>query len=253
MLPVNGKLDFFFYSTHEAGTYVDFHKHSCYELVYYVSGTGTMNLNGRTLAYAPGTMTLTRPEYMHDERHDEETEVIYFGFLYDDFPVLLQNGLVPDTEERTVLALLLTMKEELLAQKAHYAPRVNLMLNEIILLLGRQTEADAARNDHRPERLFYARRYLDENFTQPVELRTLAELSGYSEDHFRHLFKEQTGLPPGRYILRKRLEAAKDLLLHSVLTVSAVGMECGFATTSQFIGLFKREFAFTPLQYRKTR
>ncbi|QHW31370.1 AraC family transcriptional regulator [Paenibacillus rhizovicinus] len=250
---MNGKLEFFLYKSHEPGTYVDFHKHSCYELVYYVSGSGTMNLGGRTLVYAPGTMTMTRPDYMHDERHDEETEVIFFGFRYDDFPVPLQNGLIADTEERTVLSLMLTMKEELLAQKAHYVPRTNLLLNEIILLLGRQSETAAPQDEHRPERLFYARRYLDENFTQPVELRTLAELSGYSEDHFRHLFKEQTGLPPGQYILRKRLEAAKDRLLHTAQTVSAIGMDCGFSTTSQFIELFKRSFGVTPLQYRKIR
>lgn len=212
-----------------------------------------MNLGGHTLRYGPGTMTMTRPNYMHDERHDEETEVVFFGFRYDDFPVALQNGLVADTDERTILSLILTMKEELLAQKAHYAARANLLLNEIVLLLGRRSEADGSADDHRPERLFYARRYLDENFTQPVELRTLAELSGYSEDHFRHLFKEQTGLPPGQYLLRKRLEAAKDQLLHTAQPVSAVGVDCGFSTTSQFIELFKRAFGVTPLQYRKTR
>lgn len=247
---MNGKLDFFFYSTHDAGSYVDFHKHSCYELVYYVSGNGTMNLNGQTLVYEPGTMTMTRPNFMHDERHETTTEVIFLGFVYDDFPVALQNGLVSDTDDKEIHGLMLRMKEELLAQRSHYAPRVDLMLNEIVLLLGRQSEGAVA-DELRPERLFYARRYLDENFTQPVQLRTLAELSGYSEDHFRHLFKEQTGLPPSQYILQKRLKAARDLLRNTTLTISAIGLECGFSTTSQFIELFKRSLGLTPLQYRK--
>ncbi|MBM7568663.1 AraC family transcriptional regulator [Paenibacillus sacheonensis] len=250
---MNGKLDFFLYRSHGASTYVEFHKHSCFELVYYVSGVGVMKLGGQSLHYKPGTITLTRPNYMHDERHDEATEVVFFGFLYDDFPVRLQNGLIPDTENRAILSLMMTMKEELLGQKAHYAPRVNLLLNEVILLLGRQSEAASVQDDHRPERLFYARRYMDENFTQPFQLRTLAELSGYSEDHFRQLFKEQTGLPPGQYILHKRLHAAKDLLLNSAVPISTVGVDCGFSTTSQFIELFKRAFGVTPLQYRKSR
>lgn len=125
-------------------------------------------------------------------------------------------------------------------------------MNEIILLLGRQAEAPQG-DEQRPERLFYARRYMDENYTQPLQLRTLAELSGYGEDHFRHLFKVQTGCSPGRYLLRKRLEAAKGLLLNTTLTISAIGLECGFSTTSQFIALFRRELGDTPLQYRKTR
>ncbi|GIQ64807.1 hypothetical protein PACILC2_33750 [Paenibacillus cisolokensis] len=245
---VNGKLEFFYYKSENAGSYVDFHKHNCYELVYYVTGTGTMNLDGELLRYTPNTMTVTRPNFMHDERHDEATDVIFFGFRYDDFPVPLRNGLVPDSERRDILRLVLSMKEELLEQKRHYDYRVDLLLNETILLIGRLANLDA--EDNRPEKLFYARRYLDENFTQPVNMQTLAELSGYSSDHFRHLFKERTGMSPSRYVLNKRLEAAKHMLLNTNATVSAIGLECGFSTTSQFIELFKRETGRTPLQFR---
>ncbi|MBW7459231.1 helix-turn-helix domain-containing protein [Paenibacillus sepulcri] len=245
---MNGKLDFFYYKSEKSGSYVDFHKHNCYELVYYITGTGTMNLNGEMLRYTPNSMTVTRPNYMHDERHEEATDVIFFGYLYDDFPVPLRNGLVQDSQQCDILRLVLGMKEELLEQKRHFRFRVDLLLNETILLIGRFANLDAVEN--RPEKLFYARRYLDENFTQPVNMQTLAELSGYSSDHFRHLFKEQTGISPARYVLTKRLEAARHMLLNTTASVSAIGMECGFSTTSQFIELFKRENGRTPLQFR---
>jgi AraC-like DNA-binding protein len=245
---MNGKLDFFYYRTHEIDSYVEFHKHECFELVYYICGSGTMQLNGQALRYVPNSVTLTRPNYMHDERHDEFTDVIFCGFLYDDFPVNLANSVIYDNAHKEILALMLSMKEEILSQKQHYTVRVNLLLNEIILLLGRQSDAAAAEN--RPEKLFYSRRFIDENFTQPIHLHTLAEISGYSDDHFRHLFKEQTGLSPINYILHKRLESAKQLLLNSTANVSTIGMDCGFSTTSQFIELFKRVCGRTPLQFR---
>jgi len=246
---MNGTLDFFYYRSHEAKTYVDFHQHNCFELVYYETGKGAMNLDGRTLPYEPGSMTLTRPNFMHDERHDEATDVMFFGFRYDDQPFPLRNGALQDTAEQDIHKLILTMKEELLAQRPYYAIRVNLLLNETILLLGRLANEPAP--DNKPEKLVYARRFIDENFTQSINLHTLAELSGYSMDHFRHLFKEQTGLPPAQYIIRRRLEAARRMLQDSELSVSAIGMECGFSTTSQFIELFKRAYGRTPLQYRK--
>ncbi|MFD2613422.1 helix-turn-helix domain-containing protein [Paenibacillus gansuensis] len=245
-------MEFFYYNSYKSGTYVDFHQHSCFELVYYVSGKGAMNLDGRELRYSPGSMTLTRPNFMHDERHTEATDVMFFGFQYDDEPVHLGNGLLEDTENREVHTLIELMKHELLDRKAHYDIRVNLLLNEVILLLGRLTgnEKTAAPP---PEKLFYARRYLDENFAQPINLRTLAELSGYSEDHFRSLFKLKTGLSPYQYVISKRLDAARQLLLHSASTVSTIGMECGFSTSSQFIEMFRRHYGQTPLQFRKAK
>ncbi|QGQ98171.1 AraC family transcriptional regulator [Paenibacillus psychroresistens] len=245
---MNGSLEFFSYRTHETGSYVDFHKHECFELVYYTTGKGTMNLNGELLRYSPHSVTLTRPNYMHDERHEEATEVIFFGFLYDDFPVHLTNAVILDTPEKEILALMLCMKEEILGQKQHYTTRVNLLLNEIILLIGRQSHAPAS--DNLPEKLFYARRFIDENYTQSIQLHTLAEISGYSNDHFRHLFKKQTGLSPLNYILNKRIDAAKRSLLNSTASVSEIGMDCGFSTTSQFIEMFKRICLKTPLQFR---
>lgn len=246
---MNGKIVFFYYRSHESGSYVDFHRHSCYELVYYVTGTGAMQLDGRQLLYKPGALTLTRPHFDHDERHDEYTDVIFFGFVYDDHPVPLPNGLYQDSANGEILDLVLKMKQELLERQLYHEARVNLMMNEIIVLLGRSVNAGLPLQQ--PEKLLYARRYMDENFAQPVNLRTLAEISGYSEDHFRHLFKKQTGLPPAQYVIRKRLEAARKMLLSTSASVSEIGSDSGFSTTSQFIELFKREWGVTPLQFRR--
>jgi AraC-like DNA-binding protein len=245
---MNGKLEFFYYRSHEGETYVDFHQHNCFELVYYETGTGAMRLDGQTLPYTPGTLTLTRPNFMHDERHDAETDVIFFGFSFDDSPFALRNGVYRDSPEGEIGSLMRKMKAELLAKRPFYSARVGLLLNEILVLVARQleTETEAAR----PEKLFYARRFIDENFTQAVSLKTLAELSGYSEDHFRHLFKEWTGLPPAQYVLRKRLEEARLQLRQSAKSVSEIGADCGFSTTSQFIELFKRTYGQTPLKFR---
>ncbi|AZN38330.1 helix-turn-helix domain-containing protein [Paenibacillus albus] len=249
---MNGKLDFFYYSTYESDTYVDFHNHQCFELVYYADGYGQMNLNGSLLDYVPGSMTLTRPLYTHDERHDAPTEVLFFGFSYDDYPISLVNGLYYDNEDKEMLKLLTRMRAELIGGKPHYMERLNLMVNEAIILLARFDSAGATKRekDTAADKLFFARRYMDENFSRPINIRTMSELAGYSQDHFRHLFKEVTGTSPGNYLLRRRLEHSRILLLSTELTVSDIGADCGFSTTSQFIQLFKQHLGATPLQYR---
>jgi AraC-like DNA-binding protein len=247
---MNGKLDFFYYASYPEHTYVDFHSHNCFELVYYVSGTGTMNLGGRILNYSPHSMTFTRPNHMHDERHDEASEVIFFGFLYDDDPISLPNALIFDTDQHEVLQLLLKMKKEAIEQPPFSHIRLNLLLNEVLLLIGRTCHQDNP--GYNPaEQLFLARRFMEENYSQSINLHTLAEISGYSYDYFRHLFKAETGLSPVRYIMEKRLAAAKHMLVNTRKTISQIAMDCGFSTTSQFCDMFKRATHTTPLQYRK--
>jgi AraC family transcriptional activator of pobA len=245
---LNGLLDFFHYDTLDPSRYMQLHKHNSFELVYYVKGRGTMNLNGEKLRFVPNSMTLTRPHFLHDQSHDELTEVIYFGFHYDDSPVYLPNGLIYDTEQQDILRLVTRMKEEFLGQKLHYTLTLNLLLNEVILLIDRQLQGTPAAKS--PEKLQFVKRFIDENYKQAINIRTLSEKSGYSDEHFRHLFKEYTGMSPSNYILHKRLEAAKQLLLLSASSISDIAMECGFSTTSHFIGLFKRTYGKTPLQYR---
>jgi quercetin dioxygenase-like cupin family protein len=53
---MNGKLEFYFYKSYLRDTYVEFHQHNCYELVYYAKGSGKMKLNGETLNYVPNSM-----------------------------------------------------------------------------------------------------------------------------------------------------------------------------------------------------
>ncbi len=66
------------------------------------------------------------------------------------------------------------------------------------------------------------------------------ERSGYSYDHFRHMFKERTGLSPMNYIIDKRIDYAKRLIVSTDMTLSTISQECGFSTSSQFSSMFRR-------------
>ena len=68
---------------------------------------------------------------------------------------------------------------------------------------------------------------------------------------FKKEFKGIFGMPPHRWIVEKRLERARMLLISTNKTVSEVGTECGFANISHFIKLFKRRFGTTPKTLHK--
>jgi AraC-like DNA-binding protein len=71
--------------------------------------------------------------------------------------------------------------------------------------------------------------------------------------HFASQFRRATGLRPHEYLLRRRIEHAKRLLLESKHNVLDVALRCGFRTQAHFTTVFKRFVGETPYCWRKKR
>ncbi|MDR0271483.1 bifunctional transcriptional activator/DNA repair enzyme AdaA [Paenibacillus sp.] len=94
-------------------------------------------------------------------------------------------------------------------------------------------------------------RYMDRNFTEPINLGLLGEICHGSPYHLHRTFKKIMNITPVEYLQRLRLDHAKDLLTQSDLPVAAIGKQVGLPNTSYLISLFKRRFGYTPSEYRK--
>jgi AraC-like DNA-binding protein/mannose-6-phosphate isomerase-like protein (cupin superfamily) len=70
-------------------------------------------------------------------------------------------------------------------------------------------------------------------------------------DHLSRCFQKALGIPFGEWIIRERLQTAKNLLTTSHRNVSEVGWACGFSSPSYFIKLFRARTGSTPNQFRK--
>lgn len=66
----------------------------------------------------------------------------------------------------------------------------------------------------------------------------------------RQLFRSAVGESPISYLLHRRMEAAKELLVMSDATVAAVAKATGFDNPYYFCRMFKKCVAFTPSQHR---
>jgi AraC family transcriptional regulator len=88
--------------------------------------------------------------------------------------------------------------------------------------------------------------YIDEYLAQNIGLSELAEVVGMSQYHFARLFKQSMGITPYQYLIRQRVERAKQLLLQKKLNVADVALECGFANQGHLSYHFKRLLNITP-------
>jgi len=91
--------------------------------------------------------------------------------------------------------------------------------------------------------------YLDQHFAENVTLRDLSDAAGLSEFHLLRVFRAAVGLPPHAYVIQKRVDRARRLLLTG-LSIADVSLEAGFADQSHFTRAFKRIVGVTPGCYR---
>ena len=85
-----------------------------------------------------------------------------------------------------------------------------------------------------------------------IDMQEVAASLGISYDHFRHVFKEQTGMAPYEYHLQLRLNQAKELLRETSLSVAKIGAALGFVDASYFSNIFKRKVVRRPGEWRSS-
>lgn len=90
---------------------------------------------------------------------------------------------------------------------------------------------------------------LDEDLT----LAELASAAGLSRFHFSRAFRCSTGLTPLQYLMRQRVERAKELLKNRELSLVEVSLRTGFKNQSHFTTLFRKLTNLTPKAWRELK
>lgn len=93
--------------------------------------------------------------------------------------------------------------------------------------------------------------YILANLSKDISVKDVAEYVCFSPEYFSKLFKKETGENVKNYILRIKVEAAKDLLKNPNIPVSMVASELGYSNFSHFTQMFKKHEGVTPSEYRK--
>ncbi len=93
--------------------------------------------------------------------------------------------------------------------------------------------------------------WIDDNISEKINIRHLAEIAGMTEWNFFSLFKSKYQISPHRYILDCRLAKAKAMLQDTENAIAEIAYECGFSSQSHLTTSFKQHFDETPGQYRK--
>ncbi|MFD0618197.1 helix-turn-helix domain-containing protein [Paenibacillus sp. GCM10027629] len=238
-----------FYSTRESKRYIPLHRHDCYEFVYYFGGSGESRIGSKRFTFSDNRFAVISPGTLHDERHDSEGDVLFIGFHSDNEALRKLDGIFEDHGSR-MKELILRMNEEFMEKQPSYDEMLNIMTGELIILIERLTTIKKI-EEASINQMQYVRNYLDEFYREKISIRSLAKMSGYSYDRFRHLFKEKYGMAPLQYIFKKRIEYAKLMLYETNEQISEIALTSGFSSEAQFCSMFKRETGTTATAFRQ--
>jgi AraC-like DNA-binding protein len=95
--------------------------------------------------------------------------------------------------------------------------------------------------------------YIHERFDQSITRKELADFAGVSERHLNRCFKQEVGMTPLNYLNRYRLQQAKTLLEQTGLSVTEIMSRVGYADSSHFAHVFRREVGISPSEYKKEK
>jgi AraC-like DNA-binding protein/DNA-binding GntR family transcriptional regulator len=102
-----------------------------------------------------------------------------------------------------------------------------------------------------PARLRRATELVDAKIEDELTLDEMAESAGLSTAHFSQMFRKSTGESPHQFVLRRRVERAKEMLRTAEARVLDVAVACGFKTQQHFARVFRRLCGASPTEYRQ--
>ena len=246
------------------------HHHDFYEVYLLISGSVTYCVEGQLIELTPGDLLLISPQELHQVFLRPDNRV------YERFVLWIKPQLVKHlSSEQSALDSVLrfsrpgyrnkfcTTAEEYqhirsLLQQLHQETTQNRfgsdllhesLLTQILVAINRLAEdVSAIHADHPSNNITQMVDYINRHYNEPITLDTLSELFYLSKSHISHAFKEQVGTSVYRYIIKKRLQIARDLLAHGG-NPSQVSASCGFSDYIGFYRAFKAEYGTSPREY----
>ncbi|QHW33487.1 response regulator [Paenibacillus rhizovicinus] len=95
-----------------------------------------------------------------------------------------------------------------------------------------------------------AMQYVDEHMGEAVSLKEVADHIHLNGSYFSTLFKEQSGMTFSEYVVRRKLQKAKEMLVKTNLPIAEIAERVGYQTAKYFNKLFKEYETMSPGQYR---
>lgn len=249
----------------------NYHTHDFPEIGIILEGKGTYHLDGKYVPVQEGDVLIFNPGIGHESviYSPEDHRLEFFcGFTDVQFNGMRENhielkdgGNILHTKgktKRTISRICEEMEKENLARRPGRYFMLKAYLIQLLLNIVREQaepwEPVAGREFESTGKKYVAEQiadYLEEHYAEKISLDQIAENMYLSPFYISKIFKSEIGESPIHYLIRVRMEKAKELLEgNSELTISEIADRVGYEDAFHFSKLFKKAYGISPSKFR---
>ena len=237
------------------------------ELFYVYAGEGEYMVDNRRYPIRAGDIVVCNAGVLHGEEPSLVRQIHSYSVAITNvqFEGLPPNCLT-DSNTRPVVSCgqlaghvgqLMQLLYMLSADMAHLNELCSSLACSVLLLaqaLLRSRDRNAAIDEQeQPSVLAHrVRQYLDEHHNEQLTLREAAERLHISEYYLAHVFKQEFGLPPMQYVMKRRIGEAQELLMNTDLPIAEVADRLGYSSVCHFNAMFKKNVGLPPGKFRQS-
>lgn len=246
----------------------DTHSHSAIEIILPQTGVPVYHLKDRDYAVHPGEILIVPSDCPHELTEPED--ISRYLLLFEPGPLTLMRDLPNLTEmirqpillsgqsewQQDVGNLLMQVVDCYLRKEPLWNTECYSYLMRAYALLGRYHLLTDTPPRHTGSRkiesaiMNSAITFINEHYMEDISLEDVAVFVGFSKCYFSRLFKQFCNLSFSEFLIRKRLNVAAELLIHTRLPVKEIVVSSGFGSIAAFNRVFKAHKQCTPTQYR---
>lgn len=233
--------------TGDAVTQVPAHEHAFWEMIYVRTGSGTLEVDGRSIPFGPGKIFLVRPGQVHYECSEKG-----YGNFFLFFRQCFLSGERPyyqlqDTEGQPLFAVLELLLNAF-SQGHPSGDGICVALLETIHQYVRSLLPGSSQNRYVEElKKEIESRFRDPEYSPSVRM----DLSPFCMEHFRRLFVKSVGVTPLQYLISLRVNCAKNMIEDwgERRSYKQIAYASGWSDYYYFSRQFKQQTGFSPREW----
>lgn len=267
----HGTIEFPIQVYHPTGLNAHYHWHEECEFIYILSGSACIRIGIDRFNLGEGDCAYIKPNELHsitsygEPRFDFYAVVFHPSLIFSEMDVcsnyltskyVIQNCYCHNEGENFVNDTIKHLCEIYETKNFAYELKIKSLLYSVfthIFERGLFSITDDQKERKAIDKLEKVIKYIHTNFSTPIKVEELANVSGYSVSHFTNYFRELTGKTPVEYMNLRRIYHACELLKKTDLSILEISLECGFEHVGYFIKTFKKHTELTPYKYKQQK
>ncbi|GGH28708.1 AraC family transcriptional regulator [Paenibacillus segetis] len=232
-----------------------------YQLLYGVDGMAENIVDGVKYEIKKGDIYLIPPNAIRSLQPSKSAPYVgvtisfHFGLSQSPLESIIGEDLyLGNDAEGSLLGKLIQLIQAIQQQTIASSMLAQGLLLQIIYESAtiRPTEEPPKLNTKNNAKMVQICNYIKENYSSMIRLDTLSKMTGLSRNYIIRQFRRSYGATPSDYLVTIRIEKAKQLAIHTDLTISEIASRVGYTDLHSFSRMFKKRMGISLSQFNAT-